>query len=128
MNALPSDLLRRTAELSAEVIRPIPGSNKVHVGGSRPDINVPMREIALNDTPMIFGAEKNPPFTAYDTSGPYTDPNASIDLQAGLPALRAAWIAERDDTVALPGLSSEFGRARESDPRLANVRFGALRK
>jgi phosphomethylpyrimidine synthase len=128
MNALPSDLLRRTAELSAEVIRPIPGSNKVHVDGSRPDIRVPMREIALSDTPMIFGAEKNPPFTTYDTSGPYTDPNATIDLQAGLPALRAAWIAERADTVALPGLSSEFGRARESDPRLANVRFGALRK
>jgi phosphomethylpyrimidine synthase len=128
MNALPSDLLRRTAELSAEVTRPIPGSRKVHVEGSRPDLRVPMREIALSDTPMIFGAEQNAPFTAYDTSGPYTDPDARIDLHAGLPALRAAWIAERGDTEQLAGLSSEFGRAREADPKLASVRFGALRK
>ncbi|MCI1729698.1 MAG: phosphomethylpyrimidine synthase ThiC [Chiayiivirga sp.] len=123
MNAQPSDLLRQTAELSESVTRPIAGSRKVHVTGSRPDLRVPMREIDLSDTPRVFGADKNAPFTVYDTSGPYTDPGARIDLTAGLPALRAAWIAERGDTEQLTGLSSEFGRKRAADPRLANVRF-----
>ncbi len=95
MNALPADLLRRTAELSAEVTRPIPGSTKVHVAGSRPDIAVAMREIHLADTPKVFGAEKNAPLCVYDTSGPYTDPSVQIDLTAGLAPLRAPWIAER---------------------------------
>jgi len=122
MNAQPSDLLRQTAELSESVTRPIAGSRKVHVTGSRPDLRVPMREIDLSDTPRVFGADKNAPFTVYDTSGPYTDPGARIDLTAGLPALRAAWIAERGDTEQLTGLSSEFGRKRAADPRLANVR------
>src|SRR6185436_13039865 len=105
MNAQLSDLLRQTTELSEAVTRPIPGSRKVHVPGSRADLRVPMREIALSDTPLIFGAEKNAPFCAYDTSGPYTDPEARIDLAAGLAPLRAPWIAERGDTEKLSGLS-----------------------
>ena len=48
--------------------------------------------------PRSFGAEKNPPLVVYDTSGPYTDPPATIDIRRGLPALRAPWIAERGDT------------------------------
>ncbi len=124
MNALPSDLLRETAQLSESVTRPIPGSSKVHVTGSRADLRVPMREIALSETPKMFGGgEKNPPFTVYDTSGPYTDPHASIDLTAGLPALRAAWISERGDTELLGGLTSEFGRKRATDARIDAVRF-----
>ncbi|MCB1675736.1 MAG: phosphomethylpyrimidine synthase ThiC, partial [Halioglobus sp.] len=69
MNAQPNDLIRQTTDLSAEVTRPIPGSRKVHVQGSRSDLLVPMREIALSDTPKVFGADKNAPFTVYDTSG-----------------------------------------------------------
>ena len=90
MNALPNDLIQQTTALSESVTRPIPGSRKVYVQGSSPDLRVPMREIALADTPLMFGAERNAPFTTYDTSGPYTDPDAHIDLTAGLPALRAA--------------------------------------
>ncbi|MUV12772.1 phosphomethylpyrimidine synthase ThiC [Noviluteimonas gilva] len=123
MNAVPSDLIRDAQALSEEVIRPIPGSRKIFVGGSRDDVRVPMREIAQQRTPTLFGGEDNPPITVYDTSGPYTDPAANIDLAAGLPALRARWIEERNDTEALAGLSSEFGRAREHDPRLSAVRF-----
>jgi len=123
MNAIPATLAQQAEQLSESVTRPIPGSHKVHVEGSRPDIRVPMREIVLTRTPTIFGGEDNPPVTVYDTSGPYTDPQARIDLAAGLPALRAQWIAERGDTEALPALSSEFGRAREHDPKLAAVRF-----
>ena len=123
MNAIPATLAQQAEQLSESVTRPIPGSHKIHVEGSRPDIRVPMREIVLTRTPTIFGGEDNPPVTVYDTSGPYTDPQARIDLAAGLPALRAQWIAERGDTEALPALSSEFGRAREHDPKLAAVRF-----
>ncbi len=128
MNALPNDLIQRTAELSAEVTRPIPGSRKTHVQGSRPDLRVPLREVQLADTPKVFGADRNAPFAVYDTSGPYTDPSARIDLVAGLPALRAAWIAERGDTELLAGLSSEFGRGRLADARLDAVRFPGERR
>ena len=69
MNALPSELLRQAAELSGSVTRPIPGSRKIHVEGSRADLRVPMREIRLADTPSMFGIEKNAPFAVYDTSG-----------------------------------------------------------
>ncbi len=124
MNAVPSQLLQDADRLSADVVRPIPGSSKVHVPGSRPDMLVPMREVALARTPTIFGGEDNPAFAIYDTSGAYTDANAEIDLARGLAPMRAAWIAERGDTQALAGLSSEFGRQREHDPKLAHIRFG----
>jgi phosphomethylpyrimidine synthase len=123
MNALASDLVRQTSELSESVTRPIPGSRKIHVSGSQPDLLVPMREVALSDTPLLFGAEKNSPLALYDTSGPYTDPNARIDLVAGLAPLRAKWIAERGDSDVLKGLSSEFGRKRAGDAKLVGVRF-----
>ena len=119
MNAQPSELLQQAQQLSESVTRPIPGSTKVHVG----ELRVPMREIALSDTPKMFGREANAPFSVYDTSGPYTDPAARIDLGAGLPPLRAAWIAARGDSAELPGLTSAFSRAREDDARLDAVRF-----
>jgi phosphomethylpyrimidine synthase len=127
MNAQPADLIRQTSELSADVTRPIAGSRKLYVEGSRPDLRVPMREVLLSDTPKVFGAEVNAPLAVYDTSGPYTDPDARIDLAAGLAPLRAQWIAERGDSEPLADLSSEFGRRRASDPKLAAVRFPALR-
>ena len=124
MNAKPSSLQQQAQQLSGSLTRPIPGSRKIHVAGSRPDLRVAMREIVQSPTPTLFGGEDNPPITVYDTSGPYTDPDARIDLAAGLPALRAAWIGERGDTCELAGPSSAFGRAREADPRLDAVRFG----
>jgi phosphomethylpyrimidine synthase len=125
MNAHPSSLQQQAQQLSASVTRPIPGSRKIHVPGSRSDLQVPMREIALTRTPTLFGGEENAPLTVYDTSGPYTDPEARIDLSTGLPALRAGWVAERGDTELLPHLSSAFGRSRETDARLDAVRFPA---
>jgi phosphomethylpyrimidine synthase len=123
MNALAADLIRQTSDLSSSVIRPIAGSRKIHVTGSRSDLRVPMREVELADTPLVFGAEKNPALALYDTSGPYTDPSLTIDLAVGLAPLRAAWISERDDTEVLKALSSEFGRKRATDVKLASVRF-----
>jgi phosphomethylpyrimidine synthase len=128
MSAIPEDFIRKTAQLSADVTRPFPNSSRIFVPGSRPDIRVPMREIHQADTAASFGVEKNPPITVYDTSGPYTDPDATIDLLAGLPSVRGGWIAERDDTEQLDGPSSEFGRQRQHDPELAQLRFEHIRK
>jgi phosphomethylpyrimidine synthase len=87
-----------------------------------------MREIQLADTPSMFGAEKNAPFTTYDTSGPYTDPDYRVDLTAGLPALRARWIDERGDTQRLPDFTSPFTRRHASARELDEVRFPAIPK
>jgi phosphomethylpyrimidine synthase len=113
----------RDALVDSAAVTPLPNSRKIHVPGSRADIRVPMREIAQSDTPASMGAERNPPIVVYDTSGPYTDPAAKIDIRRGLPALRAPWIAERGDTVPLDGLTSAYGRARLADPGLAGLRF-----
>ncbi|NOU24977.1 MAG: phosphomethylpyrimidine synthase ThiC, partial [Methylotenera sp.] len=127
MNANPK-FLTATAEVDPATTQPFAKSRKVYVQGSRPDIQVPFREISLSDTPSAFGAEKNPPVVVYDTSGPYTDPDTKIDIRNGLPALRAGWIAERGDTEQLEGPSSEFGVARKNDPNLAEMRFNLTRK
>ena len=127
MSAIPQAFVQKTAELSDEVTRPFPSSRKVYVTGSRPDLRVPMREITLTPTRTNLGLEENPPVLVYDTSGPYTDPSARIDLLAGLPDLRGAWIEERGDTEPLDGPSSAFGRERQTDPRLAHLRFEHLR-
>ncbi|HEX7558828.1 MAG TPA: phosphomethylpyrimidine synthase ThiC, partial [Usitatibacter sp.] len=91
MNAHPK-FLAASAHVDDAAVHPLPRSRKTYVEGSRPDIRVPMREISQSETPAAFGAEANPPVFVYDTSGPYTDPDATIDVRAGLPALRAAWI------------------------------------
>ena len=128
MSAIPEEFIQRTTELLASSTKPLDGSRKVYVQGSRPDIRVPMREIVLDDTPASFGAEKNPPVPVYDTSGPYTDPAVKIDLLKGLGDVRSAWIDERDDTEWLDGPSSGYGKQRQSDPTLAHLRFEHLRK
>ena len=74
-----------------------PASKKVYTQGSRPDLLVPSREVALQPTGGRFGIQQNPPMRLYDTSGPYTDDNAVLDLRQGLPALRKNWILERGD-------------------------------
>jgi phosphomethylpyrimidine synthase len=127
MSAIPEDFQKRTAELSEEVTKPFPCSRKIYVEGSRPDIRVGMREIEQSPTPTSFGQEDNPPITVYDTSGPYTDPQIKIDLLKGLAPLRRAWIEERGDTEQLDGPTSEYGRARQADAELAQLRFEHIR-
>ncbi|MHB8352944.1 MAG: phosphomethylpyrimidine synthase ThiC [Burkholderiales bacterium] len=122
MNATPK-FLAETAQVDQASIAPLPHSSKIYVTGSRPDIRVPMREISQSDTPASMGAEANPPITVYDTSGPYTDPVAKIDIRSGLSPLRETWIVERGDTEALNGPSSAYGQGRLSDPALAAMRF-----
>lgn len=112
-----------TATVDAAAIEPFPNSRKVYIEGSRPDIRVPMREIAQSPTPDGFGGEANPPLFVYDTSGPYTDPAARIDVRRGLATPRLPWILERGDTLELPGPTSSYGQARLLDPALAALRF-----
>ena len=126
MNANPK-FLAATAQVDQAAIQPLPKSRKIYEQGSRPDIRVPFREIEQSDTPTSFGGEKNPPITVYDTSGPYTDPDVKIDIRSGLPPLREKWIEERGDTVQLDGPSSEYGRQRLADPKLAELRFNLHR-
>jgi phosphomethylpyrimidine synthase len=113
----------RDAKVDSAAVEPLPASRKIYVQGSRADIRVPMREIAQTDTPASFGAEKNAALAVYDTSGPYTDPDARIDIRHGLPALRAEWIGARSDTTTLEAPTSAYGRARLADPALAGLRF-----
>ena len=97
MNA-PLKFDAATAVVDEAAIAPFPNSRKVYIEGSRPDIRVPMREITQSATPASFGGEPNPPLFVYDTSGPYTDPAASIDIRSGLATPRLPWIVERGDT------------------------------
>ena len=127
MNAQPH-FLSATATVDQAAIAPLPNSRKIYVTGSRPDIRVPMREISQSDTQASFGGEKNPPIYVYDTSGPYTDPEVSIDIRSGLATPRLPWIAERGDTEELPGPTSEYGMARLADEKLAELRFNLQRK
>jgi phosphomethylpyrimidine synthase len=128
MNAANPQFLAATATVDEAAIQPLPNSHKIYVTGSRADMQVPMREVSQSDTPASFGAEKNPPVYVYDTSGPYTDPNAKIDIRSGLAPLRGKWISERDDTEELAGPTSLYGIERLNDPKLAELRFNLHRK
>ena len=121
--------LAETAKVDAAAIQPLPGSRKVYLEGSRPDIRVPFREISLSPTKTsgMSPDEQNPPLLVYDTSGPYSDPSAEIDLRRGLPELRRDWIEERGDTEFLDGPTSEYGKRRANDPTLAQLRFDLTR-
>jgi phosphomethylpyrimidine synthase len=108
---------------------PFPNAVKIHVDGTLPGVRVPMREIRVSPTQTSKGLTvANPSVTVYDTSGPYTDPAAEIDLRRGLPPLRLDWIRGRGDVEELADVSSEYGRRRAADPKLAAVRFPHLRR
>ena len=126
-NNLAETNLSDTAQVDSASVAPLPGSHKIYVEGSRPDIRVPMREITLTDTPLANGVEKNASIRVYDTSGPYTDPTAKIDVSKGLADVRSAWIVERNDTELLDGSSSAYTQERLDDSNLAHLRFRHLR-
>ncbi|MDM8545284.1 phosphomethylpyrimidine synthase ThiC [Candidatus Venteria ishoeyi] len=128
MSAIPKDVINQTDLLSHEALEPFPNSRKIYVEGSRPDIRVPMREIRLSDTHTDAGIEHNPAVTVYDPSGPYSDPDAKLDLHKGLDAIRESWITERDDTEQLGGLTSDYGAQRLADEQLDELRFQHLRQ
>ncbi|EEI92923.1 thiamine biosynthesis protein ThiC [Sphingobacterium spiritivorum ATCC 33300] len=103
---------------------PFPNSEKVFVEGHLHPVKVAMRRINLSDTKLSNGGvQHNPPITIYDTSGPYTDVNAVIDVRKGLPRIREQWILDRQDVEILSGISSEYGIRRKQDPKLDSLRF-----
>jgi phosphomethylpyrimidine synthase len=83
-----------------------PNSKRIYVQGSRPDVQVPMREITLQDTRLPSGElESNDPIRVYDTSGSWGDPQFHGDCTRGLPKLREGWLLERDDVESYEGRS-----------------------
>ena len=108
-----------------------PNSRRIYLQGERTDIRVPMREIQLSPTLVGGGKdtpqyEENEAIPVYETAGPYGDPEASIDVHAGLAKCRASWIAERADTEELPQVSSGFTQQRLADEGLDHLRFELL--
>ena len=104
-----------------------PGSEKVYVEGKIHPIKVAMRRVNLTPTVKIIDGEKmtrqNGSVYVYDTSGVYTDPEVKIDINEGLPRLREEWLKKRDDLEQLPHITSDYGRMREADKSLDNIRF-----
>lgn len=86
-----------------QMIQPFPSSKKVYVKGSREDIQVPFREIALSPTVNDQGETPNEPIRVYDTSGAYTDESCEINIYEGLKKLRTSWIEERGDVERYEG-------------------------
>ncbi len=104
------------ATLLARTREQFPASTKSFIQGSRADLRVPVRDIALTNGEIV---------SVYDTSGPYTDPTAVIDVKQGLDSVRGAWIAERGDTEAYAGrkpVALDDGSKSEDAARLAQLR------
>ena len=109
-------------------LKPFPASEKVYITGSRADLRVPVRQVKLQATRDFDGTlTPNDPVAIYDTSGPYTDPAATIDLALGLPPMRLGWIRERGDVEELAGSTSLYRKLRERDANLDKIRFHADR-
>ena len=107
-----------------------PGSEKIYLPGKIHDIQVAMRKVNLTDTVNIVNGKRiahhNDPIYVYDTSCVYTDPNVEIDLEKGLPRMREAWITSRGDVERLQTVTSEYGRMRQNDASLEEIRFKHL--
>lgn len=118
-------------QTSMSIMSSFSGSKKVYVEGSRPDIQVPMREIALSPTSGTFGEEENLPVRVYDSSGPYTDNQFSVDITKGLPNLRHNWIREREDVEEYEGREikpEDNGFKDNHDPRANHKVFPGLNR
>lgn len=104
-----------------------PGSEKVYIDGKLHPIKVAMRRVNLTPTVKIIDGERltrqNGSVYVYDTSGVYTDPAVKVDINAGLPRLREEWISKREDLEQLPHITSDYGRMREADSSLDQIRF-----
>lgn len=97
---------------------PFPASRKGYIQGSRPDLRVPVRDVTLTNDEVV---------SLYDTSGPYTDPDAPIDVRQGLPTVREGWIDERGDTERYTGriahILDDGGKHEKRDlPRIEQLR------
>jgi hydroxymethylpyrimidine synthase len=113
--------------------KPCPASERVYIEGSDASIQVPMRKINLTDTPIgsdpdNLTFEPNEAIYVYDCSGPYSDPQESIDVHKGIRTPRSKWIEDRNDTETLVNVSSEFAQQRLMNEKLDELRFKELPK
>jgi phosphomethylpyrimidine synthase len=117
-------------DMNFSIMSNFSGSSKVYVEGSRPDIKVPMREIELSPTTGTFGEEVNQPVRVYDTSGPYTDSKATVDIRKGLNPLRRNWVIERGDVEEYEGreVTAEDNGFLQGDPRANLEVFPGLKR
>ena len=107
---------------------PFPASRKIYIEGRNSGVRVPMREITLTASSSNGKDSKEKTFLVYDTSGPYTDPEAQIDIGKGLPSVRSSWLFDRGDVDVLDDFTSEFSRQRSPRPSLNGKRFPHIRK
>lgn len=118
-------------EKSIAIMSNFPKSKKVYVEGTRPDVKVPMREIELNSTKTEAIEEANAPVRVYDTSGPYTDPEYTVDITKGLPSLRSKWIWARGDVEEYEGRKikpEDNGFKSNDDPKAERNVFPGLKR
>ena len=117
MNAPDSRALEKFAELLSLTRAPFPASTKSYIAGQlHPDVQVPVRDIALTNGEQV---------SVYDTSGPYTDQQAVIDVRKGLPTVRSHWIGARGDVEHYEGrapVALDDGQKSEDAVRLAQLR------
>ncbi len=116
------------AALAGITTGPFPGSRKVYLSGTlHPEVRVPVREISQTPTRLGHGPDApeapNAPVQVYDSSGPYTDAGAHIDLRAGLATVRRSWTLARGDVEERGRLGSLTARVHAEDARLAGLRF-----
>jgi phosphomethylpyrimidine synthase len=97
-----------------------PVTRKIHLEGTTPGVRVPMRE--------VVPTSDDPPVRLYDTSGAYTDPTFTADLEKGLAPLRRPWILGRGDVEQLPAPTSSYRQQRDAEPTLASIRFPSSRR
>lgn len=105
-----------------------PNSQRIYVQGSRPDIQVPLRQIQLSDSLIGGSAEQplttpNEPIPVYDSSGLYGQAGAAINVAQGLPRLRQVWIDERGDCEAVSESGSHYCQRRLDEAQLTASRF-----
>ena len=123
---------KETSSPKQEIIsrQPLAGSKKIYVKGQMHAIEVAMREISLEQSGSSFTMDgevaANHSVVVYDTSGPFTDPNAEIDIYKGLQRLRESWVADRDDTEKLNGFSSAYANERLHAEQTEAIRFPAI--
>lgn len=129
----PTPKLSQSARVDHDSIELFPNSNKIYVQGKNQAVRVPMREICQTSTRVaarngVIVEQPNPAIRVYDTSGPYTDPEADIDIRRGLAAVRNEWLSANTDLEQLPTFSSDFCRLRRNTPELERLRFELRRK
>lgn len=121
---------RRLSPSEANIsYEPLPASKKQYKSGTLfTNLNVPYREIQLSPTELNGEVSENDPISVYDCSGPYTDPNATINIETGLSQTRLDWILGRGDSEVLKTASSAYYHTRRVDEKADSIRFPKIQQ